>query len=194
MHSRRYLALIINAALLPAIAGAQATSAQTGAQDQPGSSTQTNGRGQGRWQQQRRGNAFFQALNLTEEQRRQFTQIQKEMTQAVWAARHDDSLSEEQMQQKIRQIHAQQRQKVQELLTPEQQEALKKWTEEHKPKTADTNASQASGASSAENAPPATGTGSGKPASDDDFFAGMVQDDPTPPTQPQRQNQKTPKN
>lgn len=183
---RRILTFSINALLLlTAAAPAQQNNASAAASLQTASSapaSQANTPGQGRWQQQHRVNAFAQALNLSDEQKRQFTEIQKEAGQAVWAARHDDSLTEEKMQQKIKQIHSEQRQKVLALLTPDQQQALKKWTDEHK-QNQEAGNTQSGSATAVQD----------KSSKDDDFFAGMTQD-PEPAAQGQRPAPKSPKN
>ena len=182
---RRILTFSINALLLlAAVAPAQQNNASAAAPQtgSPAPASQANTPGQGRWQQQHRVNAFAQALNLSDEQKRQFTEIQKEAGKAVWAARHEDSLTEEKMQQKIKQIHSEQRQKVLALLTPDQQQALKKWTDEHKLKPEAGN-TQSGSATAVQD----------KSSKDDDFFAGMTQD-PEPAAQGQRPAPKSPKN
>lgn len=131
----------------------------------------------GRQQQLHRLALLAQYLNLSDDQKRQWMQIQKETMKNVRAARKDDSLSEEQMQQKIRQIHAEQKRQVLALLTPRQQEALKKWWEEQKQKQQSKALDTA-----ADSAAPAE-------SKDDDFFAGMVQDPDPEPQQNQAQNQ-----
>ena len=130
-----------------------------------------------RQQQQRRLAVLAQRLNLTAEQKQQWMQIQRETTQKVRAARRDDSLSEEQMQARLKEIHKQQKEHILATLFPEQQEALKAFSEEQKQKQqaekpADTNSTSDSSAQSKEN------------EKEDDLFAGMVSDDPVPPPQP----------
>ena len=133
-------------------------------------------------QQFRRIAALAQYLNLTEDQKRQFFQIQRETTQNVRAVRKDDSLSEEQMQQKLKEIHDEQRQRLIALLTTQQQDTLKKWWEEQKQKQQDKN-SQTTGQVAVQDKDKSS-------PSDDDLFAGMVQD-PEPParTTPQKKKQ-----
>ncbi len=126
-----------------------------------------------RQQQQRRMALLGQYLNLTNDQKRQWMLIQRETAQKVRAARRDDSLSGEQMQQKIKEIHAEQRRQIFALLTPEQQEFLKKWWEEQK--RAQTKATEGSAN------PSATSSSAG---TDGDLFAGMVQDDADPDPAP----------
>jgi hypothetical protein len=174
------IAVLINSIALWSVA-AQAFPIQ----DSSRASAQNGPSGQGqqaRLQQQRLG-AFAQYLQLSDDQKRQFMQIQRETGQSVRAARHDDTLSEELMQQKIKQIHAQQRERILALLRPEQQALLKKWNEEQKQKQTQTGSA---GQSTAANA--------GKPGdpsgTDDDFFAGMVQD-PDPPAAPEQPQTRT---
>jgi Spy/CpxP family protein refolding chaperone len=168
MHMRRILLTIINAMMiLPLAAQAQ----QSGAPADSPAATQAQGDRPAQRQQQRMA-LLAQTLNLTDDQKRRWLQIQKETTQNVRAARKDDSLNEEQMQQKLKDVHAEQRRKLLALLTPEQQEGLKKWWEEQRQKQ-----QQEKGAGAAPD------SAAGAAAKDDDFFAGMVQD-PDPPAHP----------
>src|SRR5579864_4595267 len=178
--SRRMVVVLINAIALWSLeAHAFPIPIQDG---NPPANTQNGQSGPGlqarQQQQQQRMGAFAQYLQLSDDQKRQFMQIQRETGQSVRAARHDDTLSEELMQQKIKQIHAQQRERLLALLTPEQQALLKKWNEEQKQKQSQTSSPSQGNAAKA-----------GKPGdsagADDDFFAGMVQD-PNPPTAPQQ--------
>ncbi len=98
------------------------------------------------------------------------------------AARRDDSLNVEQMQQKIKEIHAEQRRQLLAILSPQQQESLKTWWEEQRRKQQEKKSDAA-----------APGASEDKPgASDDDFFAGMVQDDDPAAGPAQARNQKKP--
>lgn len=139
-----------------------------GAGGAPANTSQSDPEG-GQAREQRRN--VFVYLGLSPEQKREWIRIQRETTQNVRAARIDDSLSEEQMQQKLREIHAEQRRQIIALLTPQQQESLKQWWEEQKQQKEKEKGSDAPSGSSAT-----------KPSSaDDDYFAGMVQDpDPAP--------------
>jgi hypothetical protein len=141
-------------------------------------------------QQFRRIAALAQYLNLSEEQKRQFVQIQRETTQSVRAARRDDTLSEDKMQKKLKEIHADQRRQLLGLLTPEQQEALKKWWEEQKQKQQNKGTSATGQAASQDQA--VSQEKDKSDASDDDLFAGMVQDPEPPARPPQTQNQNKP--
>jgi hypothetical protein len=177
MYIRRILSMLMNAVMIFALA-AQAQQGPT-----PGGNASTTPQAQGdqpgaqaRQQQLRRLALLAQYLNLSDEQKRQWMQIQKETTQNVRAARKDDSLNEEQMQQRIKEIHAEQRRQLLALLTPQQQEALKKWWDEQKQKQQNRGADAA----------PDSAAGGTK---DDDFFAGMVQDPEPAPQQNQAQNQ-----
>ena len=163
-YIRRILVLVINGALTFPLAAAQQSAVPP--DNPPGAAA---GQGdQGRRQQARGPGFLAQYLNLTNEQKRDWVRIQKETTQNVWAARKDESLNEQQMQRKLREIHAEQKQQLLALLTPEQQEFLKKWWEEQKQKAADS----ATGNANPSDASPGTAV-----SKDDDFFAGMVRDD-----------------
>ncbi|HEY6968048.1 MAG TPA: hypothetical protein VJA94_02500 [Candidatus Angelobacter sp.] len=129
-------------------------------------------------QQQRRLALLAQKLNLTADQKRQWMQIQKQTARQIRAVRKDDSLSEEQMQAQLKEIHKQQRDQIMALLTPEQQAELKTFWEEQKQR-------QQSNSSSSSDSPAQTKEDDAA----DDLFAGMVSDDPAPPPQPS-QNKK----
>ena len=133
---------------------------------------------QQRQQQQRRLALLAQRLNLTADQKQQWMQIQKQTAQQIRAVRKDDSLSEEQMQARLKEIHKQQRDQVMALLTPEQQAELKAFWEEQRQKQQSDSSSSSS---------PQTQNKETENA--DDLFAGMVSDDPAPPPQP-AQNKK----
>jgi hypothetical protein len=111
--------------------------------------------------------------------------IQKQTAQQIKAARMDESLSEEQMQEKIKAIHKQNRIQVLAMLTPEQQEELKKWWEEQRVAKQQQDVKVDAGSS---NASSASSTASQSKAStkDDDFFAGMVQDPEPAPKSPKK--------
>jgi len=161
--------------------------------------------------QQRRLALLAQKLNLTDEQKQQWMQIQRETAQKVRAARKDDSLSEEQMQARLKEIHAQQKGQVLALLSPEQQQLLKDFWEEQRQKqqtdknpdnspaydsSAQTSSTQALSAQAssaqASSAQASSAQASSAQASsaqtrenekEDDLFAGMVSDDPVPAPQ-----------
>ncbi len=180
-YVRRILLASINAAMMVALsAHAQPSPAPAaGAQAQGG---QQGDHGQAREQQFRRLAVLAQRLNLTEGQKRQWLQIQRKAAQSVRAARRDDSLNEGQMQQKIKEIHAEQQRQLLGMLTPQQQDALKTWWEEQKQKQQEKK-SEAAGSGASDDKPG---------ASDDDFFAGMVQDDDPVAGPAQVRNQKKP--
>ncbi|HEY6306022.1 MAG TPA: hypothetical protein VI488_06115 [Candidatus Angelobacter sp.] len=169
IYIRRILLTFLNALMIASLAAqAQQSSASAGnpaAAGTPAQADQPADREQQR-QQQRRLAMLVQILSLTEDQKRQWLQIQKQTNQNVRATRKDDSLNEEQMQQKLKEIHAEQKRQLLALLAPQQQEALKKWWEEQRQRQQEKGAS-----------------GSAAGAKDDDFFAGMVQDS-DPPARP----------
>ncbi len=189
MSIRRILLASMSAVIVLSLAARAQQSSTPAAGDPAPAATQNQGgpqadREQARQQQFRRLAMLAQRLNLTEDQKRQWLQIQRQATQNVRAARRDDSLNEEQMQQKIKEIHAEQKRQLLALLTPQQQEALKQWWEEQKQKQQEKNA-EASGSAAAQD----------KPGASDDFFAGMVQDDdPAPQPAPSPKNQAPPHN
>jgi hypothetical protein len=143
-----------------------------------------------RKQQLRRLEMLSSRLNFTEDQKRQWIQIQWDTAQKVRAARRDDSLNEQQMQARLKEIHKEHNQKMFAMLSPEQQDNLKKFWEEQKERrqqdkpTVDSNAGpstpeSASGASATE--APATQNKDGEQSQkEDDLFAGMMPEGPLP--------------
>jgi periplasmic protein CpxP/Spy len=133
---------------------------------------------QPRQQQQQRMAMLAERLNLTDDQKQQWIEIQRETTQKVRAARQDGSLSEEQMQARLKEIHKQQRDQVFAMLSPEQQESLKAFWEEQKQKRQPAKAADNS-------TPSETPAETKEREKENDLFAGMVSDDPvSPPPQP----------
>lgn len=176
MYIRRILPTLMNAVMIFALAAQAQQGPTTGGNASAAPHDQGDQQGAQARQQLRRLALLAQYLNLGDEQKRQWMQIQKETTQNVRAARKDDSLNEEQMQQRIKEIHAEQKRQLTALLTSQQQEALKRWWDEQKQKQ------QNKGPDAA----PDSAAGGTK---DDDFFAGMVQDPEPAPQQNQVQNQ-----
>jgi hypothetical protein len=179
-YIRRILITVMNAVMIFAVAARAQQGPATGGN--ASAAPQAQGDQQSapaRQQQLRRLALLAQYLNLSDDQKRQWIQIQKETTKNVRGARKDDSLNEEQMRQKIKEIHAEQKRELLARLSPKQQEALKKWWDEQKQ-------NQQSGGQAA--APDSVAGPAG--TTDDDFFAGMVQD-PEPAPQ-QSQNRKAP--
>ena len=179
-YIRRILLASINAVMIFPLAQAQQGSAPGGNASAAPQAQGDQQSAQAREQQQRRLALLSQYLSLSDDQKRQWVQIQRDTMQNVRTARRDDSLNEEQMQQRIKEIHAGQKRQLLALLTPQQQEALKKWWDEQKQKQQGKS-------------PDASGSFQDKPgAKDDDFFAGMVQDQDPAPSQAQNQNKKAP--
>jgi len=142
-----------------------------------------NDRPQMREQQRRRQEELNRRLNFTEDQKQQWILIQRQTAQQIKSARTDDSLNEEQMQEKLKAIHKQNRVQILAMLTPEQQEELKKWWEEQKAAKQQQDAKADPSASNASSPSNNSSTSSQSKASakEDDFFAGMVQDpEPAP--------------
>jgi len=140
---------------------------------------QQNDVGQMREQQHHRQEEFNRRMNFTDDQKKQWVLIQKQTTQQIKATRMDESLNEQQMQEKLKAIHKQSRLQVLAMLTPEQQEELKKWWEEQR----EAKRQQEAGADQSSQSAPDTTSQSKSNTKDDDFFAGMVQD-PDPPARP----------
>lgn len=181
--SKKHIVILAAAAALSFLTlSASAQPGASGNGNAPSNALPNAGQGDpqnGQARQPQRRNVFVY-LNLTNEQKQEWQRIQRETTQNVRAARLDESLSEEQMQQKLREIHAEQRRQLLGLLSPEQQEALKQWWEEQKQQKADGNSGSATTAASS--------------ANNDDFFAGMVQDPAPGPAKSVQKKPGNPKN
>ena len=71
-------------------------------------------------------------LNLTDDQKAQMKKIHEDAKSQIDAIKNDSSLSPEQQQAKIRQIHHGQHQQVEKMLTPEHRKTMREWHREHK--------------------------------------------------------------
>ena len=163
--------------LLPWAASAQTGGSTADGQQKDQQNSQQNDQIK-RQQNQRRLAMLAQKLNLTDDQKKQWMQINRETGQKVRATRKDDSLSEEQMQAQLKEIHKQHNQQILAILTPEQQAELKAfWEEERKKQQSDNSSASPSGQ--------ATDNSNNK--AEDDLFAGMVPDpDPAPQPAPKK--------
>jgi protein CpxP len=110
-----------------------------------------------------------QKLNLTDAQKQQFQQINRDMRKQGMAIRQDSSLTEDQKKEKFLALRKQAHQQMFSVLTQEQKDQLKQLREQHKkeqgtdkPAGAQTSAAGKTGSAAAE---------------DDDPFAGMTSDD-----------------
>lgn len=130
--------------------------------------------GQGRpGMEQRRRNrqrmAFLaQKLNLTDDQRQQFQKLHQQAAQQARAIHNDSSLTDEQKQAKMQELHKQTRGQMMAALTPEQQEKLKQLWQERR-KHQEDKEKGTGGKTQSSNKKPS--------ADDDDPFAGMTSDD-----------------
>ena len=120
-------------------------------------------------QRQRQHMAMLaEKLGLTDAQKAQFQQINKDTWQQGRAIRQDSSLTDNQKKQKIQELRQQSHKQMFSVLTPEQKEKLKQMREEHK-KEQDKGTTSGNQAS-AKKKP-------GSASDDDDPFAGMTSDD-----------------
>lgn len=153
--------------------------AQSGTGQDQTQQSQQNDAAQMREQQRRRQEELNRRLNFTDDQKKQWVSIQRQTNQQIRAVRKDDSLNEQQMQEKLKAIHKENRAQVLAMLTPEQQEELKKWWEEQR---AAKRQQETTSDQNSQSAPNTTSQGKSD-AKDDDFFAGMVQDPEPAPKQ-----------
>ena len=120
-------------------------------------------------QRQRQHMAMLaEKLGLTDAQKAQFQQINKDMWQQGRAIRQNSSLTDDQKKQKIRELRQQSHKQMFSVLTPEQKEKLKQMREEHKKEQ---EKDKASGDQAATKKKPVSAS------DDDDPFAGMTSDD-----------------
>lgn len=155
------------AMVLPLAASAQQT------QDSDQSQTQAQpeqGHQRGAWARRaghRRGMQMLaKKLNLTDDQKQQFQKIRQETMQQAKTIRSDNSLSDEQKRDQLRQLHKQAHQNMFAVLSPEQKEQLKQLREERRKQMQEKNG-----------APAGADNQAAGNSGDDDPFAGMVSDD-----------------
>lgn len=173
LHNRAILVAAMASMLLPWAASAQTGGSTADGQMNDQQNSQQNDQAK-RPQNQPRLAMLAQKLNLTDDQKKQWMQINRETGQKVRAARKDDSLSEEQMQAQLKEIHKQHNQQILAILTPEQQAELKAfWDEQRNKQQSDNSTASPSGQT----------TDNSNEKEEDDLFAGMVPD-PDPAPQP----------
>ncbi|HEY5029089.1 MAG TPA: hypothetical protein VIK39_11815 [Candidatus Angelobacter sp.] len=173
---QRFFHRIVFAALTSLILmpyGVQAQDKDPGQPSQPQSGSQTEGSQPGgrraAAQRQREHMAMLaEKLNLTDAQKTQFQQINKDMWKQGMAIRQDSSLTDDQKKEKIQDLRKQSHKQLFGILTPEQKAQLKQMREQHKKEQDKDKAS--SGQASAKKKP-------GAASDDDDPFAGMSSDD-----------------
>lgn len=157
--------------LLPLGMQAQEQSKDQSSQPQNGSQTDSSQPGARRAaaQRQRQHMAMLaEKLGLTDAQKAQFQQINKDMWQQGRAIRQDSSLTDDQKKEKIQDLRKQSHKQLFGILTPEQKEKLKQMREEHK-KEQEKDKASGNQASAKKKAGPAS--------DEEDPFAGMSSDD-----------------
>src|SRR5258708_4838701 len=86
----------------------------------------------GRARNHQRQQILAKRLNLTEQQKQQFQQINQTFRQQAKAIHNDSSLGDAEKKQKLQDLRKQSVQQRMSILTPEQQQELKKIREEHR--------------------------------------------------------------
>lgn len=168
---RRILPICAVVLSVAGMALAQSPNSSTGgATQQAEQPNNQSAQGQARGQQRRRMAMLAQRLNLSADQKRQWMQIMRETAQKVRAVRGDQSLTDEQKQAQVKDIHKQQREKVFAILSAEQQDELKKFWAEQRQKQ------QSDNASGGKPAPVMAAAPSNDPNELDDLFADMTPD------------------
>jgi Spy/CpxP family protein refolding chaperone len=127
-YRRTILALITVFFAIPAALSAQQAPQP---QSQPGQQAGGSNQGKARMGRQQGGD-LIKNLNLSADQKKQFQQMRLESMQRAKAIRADNSLSQTDRKQKLRELHKQTMNKVMAILTPEQKEQLKKTLEERR--------------------------------------------------------------
>jgi len=112
----------------------------------------------GRHARRHRQQMLAQKLNLTDQQKQQFRQINQTFRQQALAVHNDSSLSDADKKQKLQDLRKQSVQQRMAVLTPEQQQKLKDLREERRKTKGADKTSQ-------------------NKEDDDDLFAGMTSDD-----------------
>lgn len=165
---RRFLLSFIAAATLLSIptVGQQSTPQQRPDQNQP----QGEGQKRGPWahrggQRQNHMTMLARKLNLTDQQKQQFQQINQNMRKQVMAVHNDASLSDDQKREKMQDLRKQAHKQMYDVLTPAQRDQLKQMREQYQKDQGKGSGGQAAGKKP------------GKPADSDDPFAVMTSDD-----------------
>jgi len=120
-------------------------------------------------QRQRQHMAMLaEKLGLTDAQKAQFKQINKDTRKQGMAIRQDSSLTDDQKKRKMQDLRKESHKQMFSVLTPEQKEKLKQMREEHKNEQ---EKDKSSGDQASAKKKP------GAASDDDDPFAGMTSDD-----------------
>lgn len=168
---RRFLLSGIAAATLFSISavGQQNTPQQSPDQNQPQGENQKRGPwARRRGQRENHMAMLARKLNLTDQQKQQFQQINQGLRKQVMAVHNDSSLNDDQKREKMQELRKQAHKQMFDVLTPAQRDQLKQMREQHQK-----DQGKASGGQAAGKKP-------GKPADSDDPFAGMTSDDDDP--------------
>jgi Spy/CpxP family protein refolding chaperone len=152
-YSRILMLCVAAFAIMPVAVMAQQIQGQTG-----GEGDTQQGRFKGRRARNRhRQQMIAKRLNLTDQQKQQFKEINQNFRQQAQAVHNDSSLSDADKKQKLLDLRKQSVQQRMGVLTPEQQQELKKMREERRKDKTEDKTSQNK--------------------EDDDLFAGMTSDD-----------------
>src|SRR5579871_1094119 len=148
----------------------QGQSSDQSQSSQPQSQSQAGGgQRRGRMAAGQHMGMIAQKLNLTDAQKQQFQQINRDMRKQGMAIRQDSSLTEDQKKEKFLALRKQAHQQMFGVLTQEQKDQLKQLREQHKKE-------QGTDKPAGDQSSAAGKTGSAA-AEDDDPFAGMTSDD-----------------
>jgi Spy/CpxP family protein refolding chaperone len=71
-------------------------------------------------------------LNLTDDQKAQMKKIHQDAKSQIAAVQNDSSLSADQKQQKVQQIHRDTHKQIMAMLTPDQRKTMREWRQERK--------------------------------------------------------------
>jgi periplasmic protein CpxP/Spy len=71
-------------------------------------------------------------LNLTDDQKAQMKKIHEDAKSQIDAVKNDSTLSPDQKQEKVREIHRNSGKQVNTILTPDQRKTMKEWRREHR--------------------------------------------------------------
>lgn len=165
LHSRVLILAVAAFMLLPAAGLAQQSQSsgdgQTGATE-PGKLPEKSRMGR-HGRNRRQQMMLARKLNLTDQQKQQFRQINQTFRQQAQTIHNDSSLSDADKKQKLQELRKQSVQQRMEILTPEQKQELQKMREERRKSKTDDKTSQ-----------------NKEKEDDDDLFAGMTSDDSGP--------------
>jgi Spy/CpxP family protein refolding chaperone len=124
--------IVLGLSLMTGLAFAQSGQTTTGTQDQNSTQMGKHHRGERHEEMQEHMNKVAMELNLTADQKTQVQSIMQDQMQQAKSIRQDSSLSEDQKEAKIKELHESAHSKINAVLTPDQQKKFAEIRKEHR--------------------------------------------------------------